>query len=80
VLVAPAVTFHVFSTEQSVINFGSLRHSRRSRSLRDLRREQTNGEPAALELDRPTKDDALRRLLVGSGPASNNNHSEGNGE
>ena len=42
--------------------------------------QQTNGEPAAPELDRPTKDDALRRLLVGSGPASNNNHSEGNGE
>jgi len=42
--------------------------------------QQTNGEPAAPELDRPTKDDALRRLLVGSGPASNSNHSEGNGE
>ena len=42
--------------------------------------EQTNGEPAAPELDRPTKDDALRRLLVGSGRASNSNHSEGNGE
>jgi regulator of protease activity HflC (stomatin/prohibitin superfamily) len=42
--------------------------------------QQTNGEPAAPELDRPTKDDALRRLLVGSGPANNNNHSEGNGE
>jgi regulator of protease activity HflC (stomatin/prohibitin superfamily) len=42
--------------------------------------QQTNGEPGSPELDRPTKDDALRRLLVGSGPASNNNHSEGNGE
>jgi regulator of protease activity HflC (stomatin/prohibitin superfamily) len=42
--------------------------------------QQTNGEPAAPELDLPTNGDAVRRLLVGSGPASNNNHSEGNGE